>query len=288
MASKQGLTAYKAKVYIDCTGDGDLAAWAGAIYEIGDRNHTMQSATHCFSLAGVDMFQYTMGVRLHGDNTESPIYEILKSGKYPLIEDNHLCQNPVGPGVVQFNAGHINVNTLDDKQLSDAMIRGREMANQYKEALQAYHSKAFGHAFVNNTAQLLGVREGRRILGDYVLTLDDFKARRQFPDEIGRNSYYVDIHIPGSESVHYGKGESHGIPYRILTPKGFKNLLVAGRCASSDHLVYGSIRVMTNCLVMGEAAGTAANIFMHGPRDVHEIDVRQLRGRLREAGQYFL
>ena len=107
-------------------------------------------------------------------------------------------------------------------------------------------------------------------------------------DEIGRNSYYVDIHIPGSESVHYGKGESHGIPYRILTPKGFKNLLVAGRCASSDHLVYGSIRVMTNCLVMGEAAGTAANIFMHGPRDVHEIDVRQLRGRLREAGQYFL
>ena len=104
LASKQGLTAYKAKVYIDCTGDGDLAAWAGAIYEIGDRNHTMQSATHCFSLAGVDMFQYTMGVRLHGDNTESPIYEILKSGKYPLIEDNHLCQNPVGPGVVQFNA----------------------------------------------------------------------------------------------------------------------------------------------------------------------------------------
>ena len=64
------------------------------------------------------------------------------------------------------------------------MIRGREMANQYKEALQAYHSKAFGHAFVNNTAQLLGVREGRRILGDYVLTLDDFKARRQFPDRL--------------------------------------------------------------------------------------------------------
>lgn len=288
LASKNGLTAYRAKVYIDCTGDGDLAAWAGATYEIGDSNHTIQSATHCFSLAGVDMYQYVNGVRLHGDNSASPIYDILKSGKYSLIKDNHLCQNPVGPGVVQFNAGHINVNTLDERQLSDAMILGREMANQYREALQTYHPKAFGHAFVNNTAQLLGVREGRRILGDYVLTLDDFKARRQFPDEIGRNSYYVDIHIPGSESVHYKKGESHGIPYRILTPKGLTNLLVAGRCASSDNMVYGSVRVMTNCLVMGEAAGTAAHISAHSSRDVHQVDIHQLRERLREAGQYFL
>ncbi|MCS2405633.1 FAD-dependent oxidoreductase [Bacteroides salyersiae] len=68
LASKQGLKAYKAKVYIDCTGDGDLAAWAGATYEVGDQEHRMQSATHCFSMAGVDMYHYTTGIRLHGDN----------------------------------------------------------------------------------------------------------------------------------------------------------------------------------------------------------------------------
>ena len=141
---------------------------------------------------------------------------------------------------------------------------------------------------MNNTAQLLGVREGRRIIGDYILTLSDFKERRQFKDEIGRNSYYVDVHIPGSESVHYKKGESHGIPYRILTPKGLKNLLVAGRCVSSDPMVYGSIRVMTNCLVMGEAAGAAAYLYIKGPHDVHQIDTDRLRDRLKQAGQYFL
>ena len=288
LASKQGLKAYKAKVYIDCTGDGDLAAWAGATYEVGDQEHRMQSATHCFSMAGVDMYHYTTGIRLHGDNKKSPIYEILADKKYSLIRDSHLCQNPVGPGVVQFNAGHIDANTLDDRQLSQAMILGREMANQYGEALKEYYPQAFGHAFINNTAQLLGVREGRRIIGDYILTLDDFKARRQFDDEIGRNSYYVDVHIPGSESVHYQKGESHGIPYRILTPKGLENLLVAGRCVSSDSMVYGSIRVMTNCLVMGEAAGTAAYLCFKGVHDVHKVDTNKLRERLKQAGQYFL
>ncbi|MEG1586055.1 MAG: FAD-dependent oxidoreductase, partial [Bacteroidales bacterium] len=252
LSSKEGIEAYRAKVYIDCTGDGDLAAWAGAEYKIGDENQIMQSATHCFSLAGVDTYHYVNGVRIHGDNPQSPIYQILTDPKYPLIEDNHICQNLVGPGIVQFNAGHIaGTNTMNAVDLSRNMIKGREMANQYNEALKKYYPQAFGRSFVNNTAQLLGVREGRRIIGDYILTLDDFKARRQFPDEIGRNSYYVDIHIQGSESVHYKKGESHGIPYRILTPRGLDNLLVAGRCVSSDHLVYGSIRVMTCCLVMG-------------------------------------
>lgn len=288
LASKEGLTAYKAKVYIDCTGDGDLAAWAGATYKVGNEDHTIQSTTHCFSLAGVDMYYYSTGIRLHGDNKNSPVHQMVKDDKYPLIKDDHLCQNPVGPGVVQFNAGHISIDTLNDRELSVAMLQGREMANQYVEALKEYYPQAFGHAFVNNTAQLLGVREGRRIIGDYILTLSDFKERRLFKDEIGRNSYYVDVHIPGSESVHYKKGESHGIPYRILTPKGLKNLLVAGRCVSSDPMVYGSIRVMTNCLVMGEAAGAAAYLYIKGPHDVHQIDTDRLRDRLKQAGQYFL
>ncbi len=297
IANKSGLVACKARVYIDATGDGDLAAWAGAAFEKGDSTGRVQSSTLCFSFGNVDTASYLAGPWLHNSNPDSPIHAAVASGKYPLI-DRHFCNNLVGPGIVQFNAGHVvNVDATDPAAVSDAMIQGRKIAAQYLEAMRELQPASFGHAFMARTAALLGVRDSRRIIGDYIFTAEDWQARRSFEDEIGRNSYYIDIHKSGHKAQRYGKGESHGIPYRCLTPRGLKNVLTAGRCISVDEVAFGSLRVMPPCLVTGEAAGLAAALAIQQAgggsaasapvADVHGVDVKNLRRRLREEGQYF-
>jgi hypothetical protein len=289
VANKSGLTAFKAGVYIDATGDGDLAAWAGASFKRGDENGVVQSSTLCFSFANVDTYRYVNGPNLHTGNKNSPVHDAVASGKYPLI-DKHFCNNLIGPDVVQFNAGHlVNVDSTDPWALSEAMMKGRQIAAQYLSAMQDVQPQTFSGAFLVKTGSLLGVRDSRRIEGDYVFTVDDWMQRRTFDDEIGRNCYYIDVHKEGHQSTRYGKGESHGIPYRCLTPKGLKNVLTAGRCISTDEESFGSLRVMPPCLVTGEASGmAAAHAIRQSKNDVHKIDVQFLRKRLKEEGQYFL
>jgi len=299
LANKSGLTAVRAKVYVDCTGDGDLSAWAGAPVEVADE---VQPASLCFKLSGVDEAAYKAAGTLSGHNREAPIYDILESGKYPEIPDNHLCNSLQGPGTVGFNAGHLWMDSTDPRQISDAMVRGRKIAEEIRKALAEFVPSAFERAHLATTGALLGVRESRRIIGDYVLTFDDYKSRRSFPDEIGRNCYFIDIHQTMAErdmdprkaqdehrgrQLRMGKGESHGIPYRCLTPKGIGNVLVAGRSISTDHVVHGSTRVMPVCLVMGEAAGVAAAMAAGSQSpDVHAVDTDALRDRLRSRGAY--
>ena len=260
VANKSGLVAFKAKVFIDATGDGDVATWAGASFKKGGEDGVLQSSTLCFSFANVDSYNYNLiGPSLHTSNKNSPIFDAIKSGKYPLI-GRHFNSNLIGPDVVQ-----------------------------YLEAMKDVQPKTFGSAFVVKTASLLGVRDSRRIEGDYTFTFQDWLERKTFEDEIGRNCYYIDVHKPGHKETRYKKGESHGIPYRCLTPKGLKNLLTAGRCISTDEEAFGSLRVMPPCLVTGEAAGMAAvHAIKQTKNDVHKIDTVHLRKRLKEEGQYFL
>ena len=175
------------------------------------------------------------------------------------------------------------------------------MAAAFRDALAEFHPTAFAGSFVAATAPLMGIRETRRIMGDYVLTVDDYKARRSFPDEICRNSYYLDVHHTAAEaktfqpgdskwekrSLRYDPGQSHGIPYRCLTPRGLTNVLVAGRCISSDRLTNGSVRVMPVCLATGEAAGLAAALAVQDHAcDVHTVDTDRLRDRLQTEGAW--
>lgn len=297
--NKGGLQAFKAKVYVDCTGDGDVAAWAGAEYGKGDEETgELQPATHCFILGNVDDYAYLNGQNLHADNPLSPIHDVVRSGEYPGIPDTHLCNNLVAPRAVGFNAGHLwGVDNTDAFSVSKAMIQGRRMAAAYRDMLAGVQPSAFGNAFVMSTGTLIGTRESRRIIGDYVLTAEDYVARRSFPDEICRNSYFIDVHGTQKEQQSgtgsglsitlYGPGESHGIPYRCLTPRGLRNVLVAGRSISCDRRVLGSVRVMPVCLAMGEAAGIAAALAAgQTDADVHAVDVAVLRGRLRAEGAY--
>jgi len=150
------------------------------------------------------------------------------------------------------------------------------------------------------TASLLGVRETRRILGDYVMTLDDFKKRAIFDDEIGRYSYPVDIHPNKNDiesymrfrneitNLRYKHGESYGIPYRALIPKDLDNVLVAGRCISTDRYMQSSVRVMPGCFITGQAAGTAASMLAksNGKETAHDINIRSLQRKLKDIGAY--
>lgn len=290
VANKDGLTAYRPKILIDATGDGDICAWAGAEYLKGDSDGVLQKSTLCFSVANVDTKAYREGPELHsGHNPDSASARASRTGRFPLL-DTHCCHNLVGPGVVQFNANHIEIkDTTDPRQLSDAMRLGRQVADQHLEMLKEFRPDVFRDAFIVKTAIIPGIRDSRRIVGDYLFTGDDWRARRTFDDEIGRNCYFIDIHKSGVPEVHYGRGESHGIPYRVLTPKGLRNVLVAGRCISTDEEAYGSLRVMPPCLVTGEAAGVAARLAsLSASRDVHSVDVSDLRSHLKARGQYFL
>lgn len=302
-SNKSGLSAFRAAVYVDCTGDGDVAAWAGARFEKGDgQSGEMQPASLCFLMTNVDEYAYLNGPRLHASNKGCRIYDILKSGKYPEIADPHCCNELIGPRMAMFNAGHLwDVDGTDPKSVSKGLIEGRKIAAAYQKALAEFVPEAFGNAVALPTAPSLGIRETRRIVGDYVLNVDDYNARRTFPDEIARNNYWIDIHTSKAEIKkshsghdhvqdrfeHYGPGESHGIPYRCLTPEGIRNVLVAGRCISCDRPVQGSIRTMPVCVVTGQAAGTAAAMSVReGSDDVHALDVDALRGRLKENGAF--
>ena len=302
VTNKSGLSALRAKVYIDCTGDADLSAWAGVAFHKGNaKGEKLMPATHCFALANVDEFALKNGPSMYGGHKQSPIHAILKSGKYPLIPDAHMCSNLTGPGTVGFNAGHIwDVDNTKPESTSVALIRGRQMAEQYRAALAEYHPAAFGNAYLVMTGSMMGIRETRRIVGDYTLTLDDYVERRSFPDEICRNSYFIDVHWAKEDGanleqfqkwekqcLHYEKGESHGIPYRCLVPQGLDNVLVAGRSISCEQIVQGSVRVMPVCLAMGEAAGMAAAkaaLFHSGI--VRDVSIPKLREGLKKAGGY--
>ncbi len=304
VCNKAGLSALRARVFVDATGDGDLAAWAGAEFEKGTpKGGELQPATHCFILSNVDEHAYRYGRPTWGGDPRSPIHDILKSGRYPSIPDWHICNAPIGPGAVGFNAGHVwDADNNDPASVSRALMKGRKLAAAFRDALAEFSPAAFGNAFLAATGSLLGIRETRRIIGDYILTAEDYRTRRAFPDEICRNAYYLDVHgtkddekrrrfdparIEEARKSHYQPGESHGIPYRCLTPKGLVNVLVAGRCISSDRQMNGSVRVMPVCLATGEAAGVAAAFAAKAPgNDVHAVDVARLRKRLREVGQY--
>ena len=290
-AAKSGIFAVKAKVFVDGTGDGDLAAWAGAPSEKGDGEGNMMPGTLCSLWANVDWGR----VSGRQDRNLAAAF----ADNVFTVQDRHLPGMwQVGEGIGGGNVGHtFGVDGTNERSLTEALLWGRRSLNEYEVYYKRY-LEGFEGASLVATGALLGLRETRRILGDYVLVLDDFNTRAVFEDEIGRYNYPVDIHAstPSSEDfakfmeefrrLRYRDGESYGIPYRVLTPLGLDNVLVAGRCVSSDRFMQGSIRVMPGCYITGQAAGVAASIAASSETDIHAIDVKQLQANLKTMGAY--
>lgn len=292
---KSGLFAIRAKMFIDCTGNGDLATMAGAEYKKGDAyGHTMPG-TLCSLWAGVDWPNVRKGKLGTGN---SRIEDAFRDGVFTL-KDRHLPGMwQVGAELGGGNIGHtFDLDGTDDESLTKAYLWGRKSLQEYEIYYKKY-LKGFERMELASTGSLLGVRETRRIIGDYVLNIDDFKRRAVFKDEIGRYSYPVDIHIarPNKESydkflkeystLRLGKGESYGIPYRVLTPKKLRNVLVAGRCVSTDRNMQSSLRVMPGCFITGQAAGMAAALALRTGNDTRSIDVGELQSKLAAMGAY--
>jgi len=295
LAAKSGIFAVKAKVFIDCTGDGDLAAWAGAPFEKGDREGNMMAGTLCSLWADI---AWDMAGRFGLQNQEKLLPEAFKDNVF-TYEDRHLPgMYRLGENVGGGNIGHtFGVDGTDERSVTKALIWARKLTMEYERFYKEY-LRGFEKMELLATGAMLGIRETRRIMGDYVLNLADFKKRAVFNDEIGRYSYPVDIHAskPGDKdyemyakdfkSLRYGKGENYGIPYRILLPRKLSNVLVAGRCVSTDRYMQSSIRVMPGCFITGQAAGVASAIAVEKGTATRGIAVSELQRRLKKMGAF--
>ncbi|MEG2842363.1 MAG: FAD-dependent oxidoreductase, partial [Ruthenibacterium sp.] len=188
ISNKNGLSALQAKIYIDCTGDGDLAYWAGAQTITGNEDGNVQPGTLCFVLSNVDSYAF-LSDKADKNNIKtgnwvyegSPAFSLADNTAFPNIPDSHLCGNLIGPATVGFNAGHIfDVDSTNPSNVSHNMMVGRKLANSIQEALAQLEPKSFSNAYLASTAMLMGIRESRRVIGTYVLTVDDYLARRDF------------------------------------------------------------------------------------------------------------
>ena len=276
VSNKDGLTCYTAKAFVDATGDADLCAFSGCEFEVGDGDGKTQMPTLCFMLGGV----CDEGKPIEA-MVRKRLPEIIADEEFPSIDNDFFCTMQMSGGIWGCNAGHVrNVDPLNRLSISEGMMAGRKKAREYLFALKKYMPEEFEKAHIVATAPLLGIRETRRIKGEYTITVEDYRTRASFPDEIGRNSYAIDLHdvkhfYEGKNANEgygrYGKGDSHGIPLRSLIPRATENLFVAGRSISCERAVQSSLRIIPVCFVTGEAAGAAAAIC--AARGIRSIDV---------------
>lgn len=298
--SASGREAILADVVIDCTGDGDFATRAGATFSIGrPEDGACQPMSQLFTLGECRPPNFW-----YGDEDQDPepnplirnrfrqsIALARERGEIVLNPNDILCAaTPVHSGcdsvrTVNFTRIQRKLPT-EAKSFTEALMEGRE---QVMEALQFMRSYVPGceKTFLVSTAPMIGIRESRRILGDYLLTGDDVQAGRDFEDGIARGIYLLDIHNP----TEYGKRsqlimlkQPYTIPYRSLLPKGIENLLIAGRCISGDHIALASYRVQSHAMAIGEAAGTAAGLAAKQGVSPRKLSPSLLRSTLRSAG----
>jgi len=259
--------------------------------------------TLCSLFAGIDWAQIKMGGINGGINPaeeQEALERAIRDG-YFTQPDTHLPGLlRIGKTIGLLNGGHIfHLNALRCKSLTDGMMLGRKLAVEYREFYRKY-IPGFENIEHVATATLMGIRESRRIIGEYELNYDDYMARRQFPDQIGVFNNFVDIHPYDlseeemerlkhdvmDKKMWMKKGECFGIPYGIIVPKDWNNLWVAGRCNSSDINVHSAIRVMPVAYMLGQAAGTAAAQSIKKGQPACDLDTVELITTLRNTNAY--
>ncbi len=282
-ASKSGLQAIAAEVFIDATGDADLAAWAGAEYEQGrPEDGLCQPMTLNFRMAGVapDLMPSRAEINALYDAAQ-------QRGEIDNPREDVLWFYTTRRGEIHFNTTRVvGKQATDADDLTAAEIEGRRQVQQMVAFLRR-EVPGFADAYLAATGTQIGMRESRRVRGDYVLTAEDVLSARDFADGIARGCYPVDIHNPagtGTVMQPVPPGRSYALPYRCLTPRGLENLLVAGRPISADHAAHSSLRVMHIAMNVGEAAGVAAAQSLRRRGRTRSVEVATLRQRLRERG----
>lgn len=292
---KGGLQALMARVVIDATGDGDVAAMAGAEWEKGRKSDgRMQPMTLMFRIGGVDPSRMPLVDEFdakvatpHGDLKQLAEQANL-AGELPP-QTNHVLLYPL-PRRTEALVNMTNVMDADGTSLRDltkAEIESRRQVAKIMRFLRKY-VPGLEDAYVIETATQVGVRETRHILGEYILTQEDVIECRRFPDAVAQVNFQIDIHAPtgrGSGTlIRIPPDKRYQIPLRCLVPRGFSNLLVAGRAISATHEAHGSVRAQPIAMALGQGAGVAASLAVTAGVALGSIDVGTLRKELLAQG----
>lgn len=310
--NKSGRQAICPQYIVDCTGDADVAAFSGVHFAKGKEDDgSMQPATLYFRVGGVNVAQLRNWMKKNRNILkDSPSDEQIDRQKaIAFLGMNELVQQakdagmlhsevaprilmyeqPI-PGVFSINTTRIqNIDGTKTEDITRAEIALRKQVLEVHTFLLKYIG-GFENSYILDSGIQIGIRETRRIAGDYVLTEQEVLNSASFEDGIACGTFAIDIHPPhGKKQIFTGSGKSvYEIPYRCLIPKSLTNLLVAGRPISATHIAHGSIRVMATCMAMGQAAGIAVAMASHNKCGTREIDIKQLRKELVNQGQYLL
>lgn len=312
--NSDGIQSIRAKRYIDCTGDADVAKMAGAEIVSGNKDGINQSASLRFEMANVDIKHLCEYLRSTGQirDTEEPRVQInsvdrdfskdikikalkaCEEGRLEAIETTHLqmFSVPGRPGAINFNSPETGAG----KHISSAaektkrLIQGRKSIMRLAAFMKA-EIPGFENAYISEIAPMLGIRESERIKAVYDYTFKDVANHNRFSDAIFKSAYPIDVHGAARDSgvsVEYAPCEPSEryfeYPYRSIIPQGLKNLLVCGRCAGADFYSQSALRVQFSCQAMGEAAGIASKLSISENKPFDEIDGSKVRLEMRKRG----
>ncbi|MDQ3691973.1 MAG: FAD-dependent oxidoreductase [Chloroflexota bacterium] len=281
--NKGGERTISADVIVDASGDADVCAMAGVPYDNAHATGKVQSLSTLFKLANVDVAR---AASVPKAELWSLMQEAAASGEYALPRIEGSWHRTPFAGIVLVHMTRIpNVDATDPEQLTRAEIEGRRQVREYSRFLRDRVS-GFEDAVVVATSPAIGVRESRRVYGDYRLTRQDVLKARRFDDEIALCGAPIEDHHAGGDTDWRYVGESgvYGIPYRTTLPVGIEGLLVAGRCFSSTHDAHASARSMATCMAMGQAAGTAAALATATGSTPRSLDADLIRAQLDTDG----
>ncbi|QGY44269.1 FAD-dependent oxidoreductase [Maribellus comscasis] len=297
--NRGGLQAIKTKAVIDATGNAEVAFKSGCQTIKGRKEDgKMTPASLIFHVYNVDEKALTEYIEKEKDpKLRKLITELRDKGIWNFPYDIFIATKLVEDGEFYINTNRLTgVDGTDGKSLSEGMKRGRKENQKLMEIFRKY-IPGFENARVKTIAPQMGVRETRRIVGDFMLTIDDLAQDKTFDDCIGFSMYGWDLPDPEKPSVQpfandeitgykykIKKGLSTPLPYRIMLPKPVENLICPGRAVSVEGQVLGPVRVMAPCMAMGEAAGMAAKQVVRKDTSFHQIDIQKLREELKAAG----
>lgn len=297
--TKSGRQAIRAQRFIDCSGDADVAHFAGVPFELGDGHGSALFPSTMFRIGHVDAPRALAAVgEFKAINALMAQSQKNEPGRYKFPREGAILRPQKNPtewraNVTQIrNASGTAMDATDASQLSDGELEGRRQITEYFRFLRN-EVPGFEQSAIVDIAPQVGIRETRRIQGLYALSGEDILSSARFDDAIGINAWPMELHADGRidwqfpRSIDAAEGRVYNdLPWRMLLPSAVDNLLVAGRCASMTHEGQSAARASGGCFVMGQAAGTAASQLKSGQTFV-DTDVKQLQQLLREDGVYF-
>jgi hypothetical protein len=279
--TREGRVGLRARVYIDATGDAVLSRMAGAPIIEGEE---VQPPSMMFTMQNVDVGAAISNLAKLPEILEAH-YE---SEELPRKSGNLIPTGRPGEIIVALSRLELDGRPVDaavERELTWAELEGRHQAQQLSEFLRD-KVPGFADAFLADCASRLGVRETRKIVGEYVLREDDVLGGRDFKDGIGRSAWPIERHLAGGETFwrFLDPGQWYAIPYRCLVPRGVSNLLVAGRCLSAESAAFASVRVLGPCMLEGQAVAAAARRMIEDQTTGANVDIDRLRAELTGLG----